>query len=445
MKSMFVRHTCLIAAVGLLFAQGLQGQEQRAGFTTSVASDAAAVPESVGLSTARLKLLNDEVQQIVDKHQLAGAVTLLARHGKIVAVNTYGCQDVTQKTPMRKDSIFRLYSETKPVTAVAMLILYEEGKWQLDDPISKHIPEFAGLKVLKGVDKDGKLVLETPAHPPTMRELMTHTAGFAYGLSSDTPVDKMYAEQRVLQSASLSEMIGKLSKMPLLYQPGTRWVYSLSVDIQGYLVEKLSGKPLSEFMHERIFEPLGMKDTDFYVPPEKLDRFVSNYEWDGTREEIAPAKSLLLGLDFVKRPRMPLAGAGLVSTAEDYFRFCQMILNGGELDGVRILSPRSVELLRANHLPQSLMTSDNGVGLYHFGPGVGFAFNMPVVVDSLKAGTLTGNGSLTWGGAGQTWFWIDPTYDIVFVGMVQLLGIGPNNMDTMSRTLVYQALVKPEN
>ena len=230
-----------------------------------------AKPEQVGFSSERLQRLDAAMQQKVDEKQFAGMVTILARHGKVVEFKTYGKKNLATGAPMDKDTIFRIYSMTKPVTGAAMMMLYEEGKWQPDDPISKYIPEFANLKVFKGVDNSGEPVLEDPVHPPTMLQLMTHTAGFTYGSGSDL-VDKMYHDQQVLHSATLQEMINKLAKLPLLYQPGTRWVYSISVDIQGYLVEKLSGKSLPDFMHERIFEPLGMKDTGFYVPKEKMDR-----------------------------------------------------------------------------------------------------------------------------------------------------------------------------
>ena len=228
-------------------------------------------PEQVGFSSERLQHLDAAMQQKVDEKQFAGIVTILARHGKVVEFKTYGKKNLATGAPMEKDTIFRIYSMTKPVTGAAMMMLYEEGKWQPDDPISKYIPEFANLKVFKGVDNSGELILEDPVHPPTMLQLMTHTAGFTYGSGSDV-VDKMYHDQQVVHSATLQEMINKLAKLPLLYQPGTRWVYSISVDIQGYLVEKLSGKSLPDFMRERIFEPLGMKDTGFYVPKEKMDR-----------------------------------------------------------------------------------------------------------------------------------------------------------------------------
>jgi CubicO group peptidase (beta-lactamase class C family) len=214
-----------------------------------------AKPEQVGFSSERLQRLDAAMQQKVDEKQFAGMVTILARHGKVVEFKTYGKKDLSTGAAMDKDTIFRIYSMTKPVTGAAMMMLYEEGKWQPDDPISKYIPEFANLKVFKGVDNSGEPILEDPIHPPTMLQLMTHTAGFTYGFGSSV-VDKMYHDQQVLHSANLQEMIGKLAKLPLLYQPGTRWVYSISVDIQGYLVEKLSGKSLPDFMRERILSSL---------------------------------------------------------------------------------------------------------------------------------------------------------------------------------------------
>ena len=208
---------------------------------------------------------------------LAGAVTVLARHGKVVSFKTYGQQDIAAGKPMQKDSIFRIFSMTKPVTGVAMMVLHEEGKWRANDPISKHIPEFKDLKVYAGAGPDGQPILEAPRHAPTVGELMTHTAGFTYGLFGGTPVDKMYGQAKLLESASLKEFIDKLAKLPLAYQPGEGWEYSVSVDVQGYLVEKLSGMPFAQFLEQRVFKPLGMTDTGFFVPDSKLSRLASIY------------------------------------------------------------------------------------------------------------------------------------------------------------------------
>jgi len=279
-----------------------------------------AKPEQVGFSSERLQRLDAAMQQKVDEKQFAGMVTILARHGKVVEFKTYGKKDLSTGAAMDKDTIFRIYSMTKPVTGAAMMMLYEEGKWQPDDPISKYIPEFANLKVFKGVDNSGEPILEDPIHPPTMLQLMTHTAGFTYGFGSSV-VDKMYHDQQVLHSANLQEMIGKLAKLPLLYQPGTRWVYSISVDIQGYLVEKLSGKSLPDFMRERIFEPLGMKDTGFYVPKEKMDRLATLYRVSDNNEWTPASPENDLAPDLTKPPTMPSGGGGLLATAQDYLRF----------------------------------------------------------------------------------------------------------------------------
>jgi CubicO group peptidase (beta-lactamase class C family) len=220
-------------------------------------------PESVGFSSERLAHLHALMQQVVDEKQLSGAVTILARHGKVIDYRAYGQRDWATAAPMTKDSIFRDYSMTKPVIAVAMMILYEQSKWLPMDPIAKFIPEFAKLKVFKGVDAAGNMILEEPNHPPRMQELMTHTAGFTYGFFGNTLVDKEYTKAAVMESKSLQDMIDKLAKIPLLYQPGTRWTYSVSMDIQGYIIEKLSGKSLPDFYQEHIFKPLGMKDAGF--------------------------------------------------------------------------------------------------------------------------------------------------------------------------------------
>jgi len=400
-----------------------------------------AKPEEVGFSSERLQRLDAAMQQKVDQKQLAGIVTVLARHGKVVEFKTYGKKDLASGAPMAKDTIFRIYSMTKPVTGAAMMVLYEEGRWQPDDPIAKYIPEFGKLKVFKGVDSNGP-ILEDPAHPPTMVQLMTHTAGFSYGFGNHV-VDKMYRDKGVLKSSTLQEMIDKLAKLPLLYEPGTRWVYSLSVDIQGYLVERFSGKSLPDFMRERIFEPLGMKDTGFYVPKEKQDRLATLYRVNDKNEWAPASREDALGLDFSKQPTMPSGGGGLVSTAQDYLRFAQTLLNGGQLDGVRILAPPTVKLMSSNHLPEKLMTGEFGVGLQHIRPGMGFGFDVAVFTDPAQAVDITGKGTFLWDGAAGTWFWIDPTDDVVFVGMIQRMGGGGPNMQTFSRAMVFQALVRP--
>ena len=255
----------LVAALVLTAVTAVPVDAQRRAAGAAAPALPTATPESVGFVAGALDKMDAGMQDIVDKKQLSGVVTLVARHGKVVQHKAYGFQDLEKQTPMRTDSIARIYSMTKPVTGVAMMMLYEQGKWQPSDPIAKHIPEFANLKVFAG-EKDGQIILENPAHPPTMGELMSHTAGFTYGLFGATPVDKLYQAANPLGQPNLKAFIETMAKLPLLYQPGTRWVYSVSVDIQGYLVEKLSGQTFPEFLRTRIFEPLGMVDTAFYVP-----------------------------------------------------------------------------------------------------------------------------------------------------------------------------------
>ncbi len=399
-------------------------------------------PESVGFSSERLERLHALMQGTVDRKELAGAVTILARHGKIVDYRVYGVRDLATNAPMTKDTIFRDYSMTKPVTGVAMMILYEEGKWLPSDPISKFIPEFAHLKVFKGFDGTGKMILVDPDHAPTMRELMTHTAGFTYG-NGDTPPDKMYAELKVRQAPDLHEMINRLAQIPLIYQPGTKWIYSMSMDIQGYIVEKLSGESLPDFMRDHIFTPLGMKDAGFYVPAEKRARFAALYENDG-HGGLKPDTTNGSGIgDYSAQPTAPSGGGGMVSTAEDYYRFAQMLGDSGELDGVRILAPSSVRLMSSNHVPQSLLTGEFGIGLQQLRPGFGYGYNCAVLIDPLEANLPDGKGTFFWDGAAGTWFWVDPTNDIVFVGMIQRLRGGVTNVEYLSRSTVYQALVDP--
>ena len=426
---------CLVALFAIALAQ--PGSAQSSGNSNLFTANK---PDSLGFSPERLERLHVAMQGEVDKNVLAGLVTLLVRHGKVEEERVYGKKDVASGTPMTPDTIFRIYSMTKPVTGVAMMILYEEGKWKPSDPIAKFVPEFAHLKVYKGVDASGNMILEEPVHAPTMRELMTHTAGFTYGFFGDTPVDKLYRDANPLGSTTLEEMVGKLAKLPLLYQPGTKWVYSVSMDIQGYIIEKLSGQSLPDFMQQHIFGPLQMSDTGFYVPKEQRSRFASLYngDKDGTMIPV-PGDG-----GYRTVPGMPSGGGGLVSTAEDYRRFAQMLLNKGELDGVRILSPASVALLSANHLPESLMTGEYSIATQTIRPGMGYGYDCAVFTDPLLADDVAGKGTFFWLGAADTWFWIDPTNDLIFIGMTQrFIGPGQPDVEHVSRPIIYGALIDP--
>jgi CubicO group peptidase (beta-lactamase class C family) len=401
----------------------------------------ASEPAALGFSAERLRRWDDEMQGQVLSGELAGGVTLLARHGKLVEAKTFGYRDLATRAPITRDTIFRVFSMTKPITGTAMMILYEEGKWRPSDPLARYIPEFAHLKVFGGLDAQGKPILVEPMHPPTVGELMTHTAGFTYGFFGDSPVDRMYAEVQPLAAGTLQEMIERLAKLPLAYQPGSKWLYSLSVDIQGYLVEKLSGRPLGDFMRERIFTPLGMTDTGFYVPAEKLARLATDYDAERGPQGLKP---LPRDPHVSARPGLASGGGGLYATAGDYMRFAQMLLNGGELEGKRILAPRTVALMRTNHLAAPLLSGEFGIGYQRMRPGFGYGYDVAVYEAPLRAESTVGQGSFLWDGAAGTWFWVDPTYDIAFVGMIQR-HVGPHlpPVQLQAQALVYQALVDP--
>ncbi|HEY7642822.1 MAG TPA: serine hydrolase domain-containing protein [Steroidobacteraceae bacterium] len=402
---------------------------------------AEAKPETVGFSSERLKRLDAGMKAIVDNKQLAGVATTVTRHGQVVQQMVYGQADLASNAPLQKDTIVRIYSMTKPITGVAMMILYEEGKWKPSDPISRYIPEFKDLKVFKSLDADGKPVVDLPGHPPTMGELMSHTAGFTYGLFGSTPVDKMYGQANPLAATSLQDFINRIAPLPLAYEPGQGWVYSVSVDIQGYLVEKLSGQPFADFLRERIFEPLGMSDTAFFVPANKLSRLATIYQLTPNGLTAMPRDP-----NVSTPPGFASGGGGLYSTGGDYLRFAQMLANHGELNGVRILAPSSVALMTTNHVPEAVQAAAKfGIGAYRQQPGFGFGFDVAIYQEPTRVGSSVGAGTFLWDGIAGTWFWVDPVNDIVFVGIIQRWA-GPSpgpNIEDLSRALTMQALVDP--
>ena len=411
---------------------------QRRTQTATLAPLPQATPESVGFAPGALGKIDEAMQGLIDQKHLAGIVTLVARKGKVVQHKAYGMQDAEKQTPMRTDTIARIYSMTKPVAGVAMMMLYEEGKWQPSDPIAKHIPQFANLKVFAG-EKDGTLILEDPAHAPTMGELMSHTAGFTYGLFGNTPVDKLYRAANPLTAPSLPAFIEAVAKLPLAYQPGTRWMYSVGVDIQGYLVEKLSGQTFPEFLRTRLFEPLGMVDTAFFVPVEKMPRVATIYVWNQKTGALAPQPH---DAGITQPPGMPSGGGGLYGTAADYFRFAQMLLNGGDYEGRRILKQASVDMMRTNVLSEQVLNSKSGIGQAQFSPAQGFGYDFAVVLDPDAAKRQVGKNSFWWWGIAGTWFWIDPTNDLIGIGIIQRMGAVPGaaNHEDLQRRVVYEAL-----
>ena len=414
-----IRWTLVVLLISVVIAGGT---------TVLRADDPLVPPESVGFSSDGLKALERMMRSLVDDAQLAGVTTLVARHGKVVYFDTYGVQNLETKTPIAKDTIFRIASMTKPIAGVAMMMLWEQGKWSLDDPVAKHIPEFANLKV---ATPNGEVA---QTRPMTMRQLMSHTAGF--------DVSSGYAKHNISdRKEPLQSMIDKLAKLPLPVQPGSDWRYGPSVDIQGYVVEKLSGQPLDVYFRTKIFEPLGMKDTGFWVEPSKANR-VTNIFTYGPDKRITTATSQ--GSPATK-PVFLSGSGGLLSTTEDYFKFAQMLLNGGQVNGKRFLKASTVELMRTNVL-------QDGVKVDLYGPsqeGIGFGMDFAIVVDPSKANTPEGKNSFYWGGAFGTWFWIDPTNDVIVVGMMQNVNGstptgGSPQVRPLSRKLVYQALVDPK-
>ncbi len=393
--------------------------------------------EEVGMDSSRLDRVTQAMQGFVDEGLLAGVVTMAARDNKIVHFESVGYRDIEAQSPMTNDAIFRIYSMTKPITGVAMMILYEEGKFKLSDPVEKYIPEFTDLQVYAGEDDNGKPVLEPQNHKMTVRELMSHSGGLSYGLFSQSKVDDMYNEANVLDADStLQDMIDKLGAIPLRQQPGSMWHYSVSVDVQGYIVEKLSGQKFSDFLEERIFEPLNMTDTDFYVPEEKANRFAQVYGYSPAGE-LTAQEGFGGGNDYLRDQAFESGGGGLVSSSMDYMRFSQMMLNGGVLDGQRILAPLTVRLMSSNHLP----TGVNGLNPYvtHTKFGLGFA----VIDDPIQAEAYS-QGEYYWGGAAGTWFWIDPVENLVFIGMIQQFGAQLPDVRSTSKRLVYQAIMEPK-
>ncbi len=396
-----------------------------------------AKPEDVGLTAAGLDGVDAGLQAQIDKGDLAGAVTLVARHGKVARRSVLGFDSVANKTVLKTDTIFRIFSMTKPVTAVAMMILWDKGLWKPDDPIGKFIPAFNHCTVFKA---DG--VTETADHPPTLRELLTHTAGLTYG-RSDAPWDRPYKDANIWGAANLAEFAERIGRIPLAYQPGTQWLYSLAMDVQGAIIEAITGQTLADFMQEHIFGPLKMTDTGFWAPPQKAGRLAAAMYLTSRKGGLNELDKSPMGNDYLTPPRLAGGGGGLVSTLDDYARFAQMLLNRGEMDGVRVLSPEAVALMSANHLPDWMMQKGFGVGAMQIRPGFGYGFNGAVFTDPDAAGIPVGRGTYEWDGAAGTWFWVDWANDLIFVGMIQRFTVteGVANAQQLTQRLLAAAIV----
>ena len=411
-------------------------------FMTAVAVETqslpSARPEQVGLSSERLQRITDMLKADVDKRMIPGAVVLVARHGKIAYFETVGVRDPATKVPMTKDSIFRIYSMSKPITSVSAMMLWEDGRFNLSEPVSKYIPQMGGLKV--GVEKPdpngGKPTLELvpTKRDMTIQDLFRHTSGLTYGFFGPGQVKKMYAEAKVWNDyPSNAELVDRLAKLPLAYQPGTTWDYSQSTDVLGRLVEVISRQSLYQFEKERLLDPIGMKDTSFYVTDKvKQSRIAEPFPDD---------RSIGVDAEF-NDPRVSQAaesgGGGMVGTAMDYARFLQMLLNGGTIDGKRILGPKTVAYMTSDHLGTAIEQGPLYLPELGFGFGLGFAVRKDAGVSPF-AGSV---GEYNWGGAGGTYFWVDPKEDMFVVFMMQ----SPKHRVPyryLLKDMVYAAVTKP--
>ncbi len=405
----------------------------------------------VGFDAARLQELDTALSGVVAKGDVPGLTYMLVRHGKVVAFNSFGEAAPARGVAQDNQTIFRIFSMTKPITGVAMMMLYEQGKWKLDDPITRFLPEMANLRVISGIDASGKPITVPAKRPPTMRELMSHTAGFGYGLLGRNPVDDMFRARAVNGSKNLAEVAAKVADIPLKFQPGEGWDYSIAVDLQARIVEVITGENYGAYLQRRVLGPLGMKDTAFYVPADKVGRFADLYGLDPKSGKIVPLPpSFAPNFNFTDPNRQQSGGGGLVSTASDYGRFCQMILNGGKLGKVRLLKPETIALMGQDVIPVGIqpdnsLVSNMGTTAFSFGKGVGFGLDFMVIKDPKSARLPVGKGTLSWGGAAGTWFWIDPENDLYFIGMIQRLGgsAGMTDLPGMSQRLVYQAMTQP--
>ncbi len=409
-------------------------------------SDTTASPESVGISSDRLARIRPAMQRWIDRGTIAGASMMIARRGTIIYADQVGRMDKETDEAMRSDAIFRIYSMTKPIVCTALMTLYEEGRFQLITPLATFIPAFANVKVLQQ-DKE-----VAPQRPITIGDLMTHLGGFTYDFLIDSPVGELYRQHELMHNAqrTLQQFVDELARLPLAYHPGTKWHYSVSIDVAAHVIEIIANQPLRHFLRERIFDPLGMVDTDFYVPPEKRHRLAAMYgvgdlgargmtilhmfsNWQqGILERIDPQESYP-----VDQPEtFARGGHGLFSTVQDYMRFALMLLNGGTLDGTRILGRKTLELMHANHIPLALLPWDIAGIAY---PGYGFGLGSRVLMDVGLSGMPGTVGEFGWAGAATTYYWVDPAESFAGVFMTQYQGLDEPQRDF--RALAYQAIV----
>ena len=399
-------------------------------------------PEEAGFDPARLNRITEFLDRnYIQPGKIAGCQVLVARHGQNAYFESLGCADLERQAPMREDTIFRIYSMTKPITSVALMQLYEQGHFQLNDPISRVLPGWRDQKVWVSGDADN-MELKSPDTPITFRHVLSHSGGLTYG-ATNHPVDKIYRRLGVNRdrSETLGTFMERIGQAPLRYEPGTAWMYSLSTDVCGGLVEAISGMPFDEYLQKNIFDPLEMADTSFWVTPEKQKRLAANYQRN-------PDKTLKLIDDpersaYLTKPGFFSGGGGLTSTTADYLRFCEMLRRGGELDGARILGPRTIDLMHKNHLAAGRDLAGMAIGAFSETAyeGVGFGLGFAMTLGEVEAGTL-GEGDYYWGGAASTIFWVDPKEDLVAIFMTQLMPSATFNFRGQLKNIIYSAIVE---
>ncbi|WP_421736719.1 serine hydrolase domain-containing protein [Caulobacter sp.] len=402
-------------------------------------------PEAVGLSSERLKRIDAYIQErYIDTGKLPCALTQVWRRGQLAHTSVLGSADVERGTPLKADSLFRIYSMTKPVTSVAFMMLVEEGLVALDDPVHRYIPAWRDLGVFNG-GVSGAFQTKPASAPMRVIDLLRHTAGLTYGFQQRTNVDAAYRKLEldgINSGGDLQAFVDALGTVPLEFSPGESWNYSVATDVLGYLVEKISGQPFDAFLKARIFDPLKMVDTGFFVPESQRARFTACYA-------LTPSGRVILQDDptksrYLSDPAMKSGGGGLVSTADDYMRFCRMLLNGGELDGARLLSPKTLKLMTMNHLPGGKELTELSKSLFSEAvfEGLGFGLGFAMTVDQARTKNIGSLGEYFWGGMASTAFWIDPVEDLAVVFMTQLMPSSAYPIRRELRTLVYSAFTE---
>jgi CubicO group peptidase (beta-lactamase class C family) len=413
-----------------------------------------ASPESAGMSKAALDRIEDHLKRrYIDAGRFPGTQLLVYRRGKVVHNAVQGFADLERKAPVKDDTIFRIYSMTKPVTSVAFMMLVEEGRVALDEPVHKYIPEWKNLGVFQAGTAPAFLT-RPPARPMQIVDLLRHTSGLTYGFQQRGNVDAAYRKAKIGEvelAGTLDTMIADLAKIPLEFSPGEAWNYSVSTDVIGYLIGRISGIPFEQFLKERIFDPLGMADTDFFVPPEKAQRFAACYNADpgGMMSFHAAEKKGGLTLQddpttspFLTKPSFISGGGGLCSTAADYLTFCRALLNGGELGGIRLIGPKTLKLMASNHLPGGRDLPEMSRSMFAEATynGIGFGLGFSVTMDPAKTLIPGSPGEYAWGGAATTSFWIDPAEELIAIFMTQVMPSSAYPVRRELRTMIYSAI-----